>query len=175
MRHSRLASSDKKGTMERKANVSRRRRLAVGAAVLAVLVVCTASVVAASTPAKSHGGLTVTKATNPSSTVPQPTYDKKCQSTAKSELAMDRCVAAQVAQLDRELTHALSVEASYLGHSGVTTTQSKWLAFRKSECTLEAQPYAGGSIRPLVYGECERGLLFNRVGEIRSVVDTLPK
>ena len=82
MRHSRLASSDKKGTMERKANVSRRRRLAVGAAVLAVLVVRTVSVVAASTPASLMVGSTVTKATNPSSTVPQPTYDKKCQSTA---------------------------------------------------------------------------------------------
>jgi len=45
----------------------------------------------------------------------------------------------------------------------------------KSECSLETRPYTGGSIRPLVYGECERGLLFNRVGEIRSVVSSIPK
>lgn len=163
--------------MEYRDNPSRRRHLAIGAAALAVLVGCAAGpALAASAPATSPGEHRVfaTDASSPSSSIPPPTYNKRCESTAKSQVAMDRCAASQVAQLDRELTHALSVEATALGRSGVTTTQAKWLAFMTSECTLEARPYSGGTIQPLIYGECERGLLFDRIAEIRSVVNTLP-
>jgi uncharacterized protein YecT (DUF1311 family) len=140
----------------------------------------TSAALAASAPFTSHGEYQsalkgVGNAPKPSSTVPPPTYNKKCENTAMTQIALDRCVASQVAQLDDELAHALAVEAGYLGHSGVANTQSKWLGFMKSECSLETRPYTGGSIQPLVYGECERGLLYNRIAEIRSVVSSIPK
>lgn len=164
--------------MEHGDKPSCRRRVVLGAALLlTALVGCIAGpAFAASAPATSpreHNAVAAA-ASSRSSSVPRPTYNKRCETTAKSQEAMDRCVASQVSQLDGELAHALSVEATYLGHSGVSTTESKWLSFMRSECNLEKRPYAGGSIQPLVYGECERGLLFIRVSEIRSVVDSLP-
>jgi uncharacterized protein YecT (DUF1311 family) len=119
--------------------------------------------------------MVVANAAKPSSTFPPPSYNKKCDATAKTQIALDRCVASQVAQLDSELAHALAVEAAYLGHSGVANTQSKWLGFMKSECSLEARPYTGGSIQPLIYGQCERGLVYNRIAEIRAVVTSISK
>jgi uncharacterized protein YecT (DUF1311 family) len=164
--------------MELRANLSRRGHLAFVVAALVVLVGCTAGpALAASTPSTSHSGhlVALLVVDKPSFTIPPPTYHKRCESTAKSQAALDRCAASQVTQLDHELTHALSVEGAYFGHSGVASTESKWLAFMKSECGLESRPYSGGSIRPVVYGDCERGLLVSRIAEIRSVLNSLPK
>jgi uncharacterized protein YecT (DUF1311 family) len=164
-----------------KQRVLSRHRLAVGTVILVVLMAfSTSAALAASAPSTSHGehlsaSVVLANAARPSSTVPPPSYNKKCESAANTQIALDRCVASQVAQLDNELAHALAVEAGYLGHSGVANTQSKWLGFIKSECNLEARPYTGGSIQPLIYGECERGLLYNRIAEIRSVVSSIPK
>lgn len=163
--------------MEHEDRSSCRRRPVLAAVLLTALVGCFAGpAFGASAPATSlrEQNAVATAASSRSASIPPPTYNKKCETTAKSQEAMDRCAASQVSQLDGELAHALSVEATYLGHSGVSTTESKWLSFMRSECNLEKRPYAGGSIQPLVYGECERGLLFIRVSEIRSVVDSLP-
>ncbi|MGO9581768.1 MAG: lysozyme inhibitor LprI family protein [Acidimicrobiales bacterium] len=164
--------------MEPRANLSRRGRLAFVAAALVALVGCTAGpALAASAPSTSHRGhlVALLVVDKPSSAIPPPTYSKRCERTAKSQAALDRCAASQVTQLDRELTRALSVEGAYFGHSGVARTESKWVAFMKSECSLETRPYSGGSIRPVVYGDCERGLLVSRIAEIRSVLNSLPK
>ena len=164
-----------------KQRVLSRHRLAVGTVILVVLMAfSTSAALAASAPSTSHGEhlsalIVLANAAKPSSTVPPPSYDKKCESTAKTQIALDRCVASQIAQLDDELAHALAVEATYLGHSGVANTQSKWLGFMKSECSLEARPYTGGSIQPLIYGQCERGLVYNRIAEIRAVVTSISK
>jgi len=109
------------------------------------------------------------------SPIPPPAYKKACESEATSESAMVRCVDSQVAQLNGEIRFALAVEAAYLGRSGVASTESRWLEFMKSECTLEEHPYSGGSIQPLIYGVCERDLLFNRIAEVRSVVGSTPR
>jgi len=164
--------------MESRDKPSRRRRLVLGVTLLAVLIGWTAgpALAASSTATWPREHKVASAAASRSSSIPPPTYNKKCDRTAKSQEALDRCVASQVSQLDGELSYALSVEATtHLGHSRVLTTESKWLGFMRSECTLESRPYIGGSIDPLVYGECERGLLFTRVGEIRSVVDSLPR
>jgi uncharacterized protein YecT (DUF1311 family) len=148
------------------------RYLVVGAALLAVLIVSTTSVaMAASSPAKSHGAVTLTEATKRSSSIPPPRYSKKCEREARTTLGLAVCVAAEVAQLDGELSRALSVEATLLGHSGVASTEFKWLAFVKSECALEARPYSGGDYQPLTYDLCERGLLVSRITGIRSAVN----
>lgn len=107
------------------------------------------------------------------SPIPSPSYKKTCENKAASESAMVRCVGSQIAQLNGEIRSALVVGTEYLGRSGVTSTESRWREFMKSECALEEHPYSGGSIRSLIYGVCERNLLVNRIAEIRSVVDSL--
>jgi hypothetical protein len=131
----------------------------------------TSVAMAASSPVKSHVAVTLTKAIKRLPSIPPPTYSKKCESKAATILGLDTCVAFEVAQLDRELSRALSVEATFLGHSGVASTEFKWLAFMKSECALEARPYSGTDYRPLTHGWCERGLLVSRIAGIRLAVN----
>ena len=80
------------------------------------------------------------------SPIPSPSYKKTCENKAASEAAMVRCVGSQIAQLNGEIRSALVVGTEYLGRSGVTSTESRWREFMKSECALEEHPYSGGSI-----------------------------
>lgn len=111
----------------------------------------------------------------PPTTIPPPTYDRRCEKLATSEAAMNSCVRTEVAQLMREQSRALSAEASVLGQRGVARAERKWVQFLDTECALEAQPYAGGSIQPLIVASCERRLTVERINEIRLVIATTPK
>ncbi len=72
------------------------------------------------------------------STVPPPVYSRVCERKATSDSAMVHCVDSQIAQLNGEMRSALTVEATYLGGSGVTETQSRWLGFLKSDAVGRA-------------------------------------
>ena len=87
---------------------------------------------------------------------------------------MDRCVSKEVSQLNAELREAIRYEAAQLGSKMVNSVQTNWTKFEKSECQLEESPYKGGSIEPLIYGVCERGLLVQRISEIEAVVKAAP-
>lgn len=103
---------------------------------------------------------------------PRPTYDSRCEKTASSQIAMDRCIAGEVAQLEREIKVALNDEARKFAKGQVSAVQQDWLRFERAECRLEASGYEGGTIQPLIFGSCERGLLVQRIDEIDAVIHT---
>ena len=105
---------------------------------------------------------------------PKPTYNAKCQKTAMSQIAMDDCVAGEVAQLNAEMKIALRDEAGQFGKGAVATVQQDWLRFEQAECRLEDKVYKGGTIQPLIYGVCELGLLVQRINEIDAVIRAWP-
>ena len=106
--------------------------------------------------------------------LPKPTYHGHCDKTAETQLALDECVGGQVAELTSEMQKALSDEVSQFGAANVARVQNSWSAFEKAECSLEESPYKGGTIQPLIYGTCERGLLVQRIDEIDAVVAAVP-
>jgi uncharacterized protein YecT (DUF1311 family) len=107
--------------------------------------------------------------------VPPPSYDSSCMKTARTQLALDRCVAREVAELDAELAHAVTVQGGVTGAAGAKATEATWTKYMRSEWLLETRPNAGGSIVPLVYGDCEVRLLVDRISEIRAFVDAQPQ
>lgn len=105
---------------------------------------------------------------------PPPTYNSKCQTTAMSQIAMDNCIGGEATQLNSEMKVALSDEAGQLGKGAVTAVQQVWIQFEEAECRLEDSGYKGGTIQPLIFGACERGLLVQRISEIDTVIRTAP-
>jgi uncharacterized protein YecT (DUF1311 family) len=85
-------------------------------------------------------------------------------------VALNECAAKQVHELEAQLARALTVEASYFDKTSVASAQRAWTGYEVAECRLEQRPYSGGTIQPLVYAECERGLLIQRITLIRSDV-----
>ena len=87
--------------MKQRVNPLSRHRLALGTTILVVLMAFTTSAaLAASAPFTSHGEYQsalkgVGNAPKPSSTVPPPTYNKKCENTAMTQIALDRFVASR--------------------------------------------------------------------------------
>jgi uncharacterized protein YecT (DUF1311 family) len=105
---------------------------------------------------------------------PMPTYGSKCEKTALSQMAMDKCVAGELAQLNTEMTVALNDEADQFAEDAVVGIQQKWLHFEQAECYVEDSPYKGGTIQPLIFGVCERGLMVQRIAEIDAVIKAAP-
>lgn len=118
--------------------------------------------------------LAVGQASSSGMSLPRPTYSSKCEKTALSQVAMDQCIASELAQLGSEMHIALNDEASRFGKTAVTPAQDAWAAFEKAECQLEESPYKGGTIQPLIHGVCERGLLVRRINEIYAVIRAAP-
>jgi len=87
---------------------------------------------------------------------------------------MNRCAASQVTQLQRQLAVGLKKESQVFGTSTVAAIQSQWTTFMRGECTMEESGYQGGSIEPLIYGECKVSLLVSRIAEIRKTIADLP-
>jgi uncharacterized protein YecT (DUF1311 family) len=107
--------------------------------------------------------------------LPRPTYNSKCETTAVSQIAMDRCVAKEVAQLNSELKLALEDGADHFGVATVEKVQRAWVDYEKMECGLEESPYKGGTIQPHVYGACEVELLVQRINVIDAGIRATPK
>jgi uncharacterized protein YecT (DUF1311 family) len=118
--------------------------------------------------------LAVGQASSSGTSLPRPTYNSNCEKTALSQVAMDQCVASELAQLGSEMHIALNDEATRFGKTAVTSAQDAWALFEKAECQLEESPYKGGTIQPLIYGVCERGLLVQRINDIDAVIRAAP-
>ena len=106
--------------------------------------------------------------------VPPPSYSKSCVKPVMSQVAMDECAASQARQLQAELGNAVRVESKVLGSRAVFPAEATWQSFLGDECTAEEKPFRGGSIVPLIYGECEIRLLMGRISDIRTVVTDVP-
>jgi len=112
----------------------------------------------------------------PASTIENPvTYNSQCERTASTQTAMNECVNSEVKQLQGQLSLALHSERGVFGTKMVGVAESQWRTFVKAECTMEASPNRGGSIYPLIYGDCVRDLTVTRIEEIRAVLASHPR
>jgi uncharacterized protein YecT (DUF1311 family) len=105
--------------------------------------------------------------------IPPPSYNKRCEASAATELAMDSCVKAEVRELESEVTHALAVEVGLFSATLVVADQHAWTGYEVAECRLKEHPYPPSNMQQLVYAQCERGLLVQRINQIRSDVGAL--
>jgi uncharacterized protein YecT (DUF1311 family) len=124
-----------------------------------------------SSPANSKSG---TKRSTSSTTTPVISYNRSCEKKALTQVALDECAARELAELQQQLTPALRKEGAAYGSASVSEAQSEWVTFRHSECSLEANAYQGGSIQPLIYGECAIALTVQRLQEVRSALADRP-
>jgi len=81
-------------------------------------------------------------------------------------LALDRRVNAQ----NRRIFAALTTRA---GRRAFVTANASWVAFRHAACTAATDNYAGGSIAPLVYVECEQRMDRGHLSELRALAAAL--
>jgi uncharacterized protein YecT (DUF1311 family) len=101
-------------------------------------------------------------------------YNRSCEKTATTQIALDKCAQSELRQVQGRLTTQVNELSRRLGTKAVRQVQSRWLTFRASECALEASPYKGGTIQPLIVGECELGLTVERLQELRTFEQSLP-
>jgi uncharacterized protein YecT (DUF1311 family) len=87
---------------------------------------------------------------------------------------MDNCAAAELADLQRQLSVALAGEARVFGNGLVHAAEEHWVAYRNAECTAVASTYRGGSIYPLIVGDCQVHLTVERITDIRQEVASQP-
>jgi uncharacterized protein YecT (DUF1311 family) len=134
----------------------------IGAPVLALCVV----LVSCGTSIKPSGA--AASATTP--TPPVVTYNHSCTRTATTQNAMNRCAAKEVRELQHQLSTDLSRQKKGRSPSAarlVQAAQTSFAAYEKAECTAMAAPNVGGSIYPLVFGNCEIRLTVQRIQEVQ--------
>jgi uncharacterized protein YecT (DUF1311 family) len=97
-------------------------------------------------------------------------YDRSCERTAATQLALDECAASELHQVQRQLGAALVAQTRAAGLSQRhldAAAQSGFLAYEKAECLASASPDKGGSIYPMVLADCELRLSVQRLQELR--------
>ena len=98
-------------------------------------------------------------------------YDRSCEKTAQTQVAMDSCVESELTQLQTELSSALSKERNVIAPDLVDAAEAAFVRYETSECDAAASPSIGGSIHPLVEGTCQVALTVQRIQQVTS--DTL--
>ena len=88
-----------------------------------------------------------------------------------SQSAMDECVGTELLEVQRQLKVALA--AIERGSSTsfvrlVSVTERTFETYEKAECTVAAAPKTGGTIYPLIFGNCEVRLTVQRLQEVRE-------
>ncbi len=107
---------------------------------------------------------------SPAPTMPVVRYDRSCERTAATQLALDECAASELHQVQRQLGAALVAQTRAAGLSQRhldAAAQSGFLAYEKAECLASASPDKGGSIYPMVLADCELRLSVQRLQELR--------
>ncbi len=87
---------------------------------------------------------------------------------------MNACAEAQFKAADDELNAVWAPAKAAMDRMGggamLLDAQRKWIAFRDAACQAEIQPYAGGSIQPLVWYNCLARLTRQRSFDLRQLL-----
>ncbi len=86
---------------------------------------------------------------------------------------MEACAGGELLRIDGKFdarAEALWPILDASGKRAFLVAQSSWLTYRKQECTVQMRAFLGGSIAPLVYGQCEVELTKARVQEILATL-----
>lgn len=68
---------------------------------------------------------------------------------------------------------ALTAELSASEQELLTDAELAWIKYRDRTCELEAAPYEGGSIQPLIYSQCLTRMTENRTAELQAHLNEL--
>ncbi len=107
---------------------------------------------------------------SPAPTLPVVRYDRSCERTAATELALDECAAFELHQVQGQLEAALAAQSRARGQAQRhldAAAQSGFLAYERAECLASAWPEKGGSIYPMVLEDCQLRLSVQRLQELR--------
>jgi uncharacterized protein YecT (DUF1311 family) len=103
--------------------------------------------------------------------LPPVTYNQSCERTAQTQIAMDECAGTELLEVQRQLNAALAAAERGAGASFVrlvNSAEQTFEAYEKAECKVAAAPNIGGTIYPLIFGNCEVRLTVQRLQEVRE-------
>ncbi len=99
-----------------------------------------------------------------------------CASRANlNDYQMNVCLTGEIARLMRAIGVEVSREARHVasspreGQRVAATAQRAFERYARAECLAEANLYSGGTIYPIIFGDCEVSLLHQRLDLVRSV------
>ncbi|HWA65415.1 MAG TPA: lysozyme inhibitor LprI family protein [Mycobacteriales bacterium] len=135
------------------------RIAASGPAVLLI-----AGLAAAGCASSSSGGNPPVPSTAPPAAAALPTIPEKftllpCPSPAKTTLALEGCAEHRIVALDAQVSS--TAREVYAGvqtgaeQQQVVQSLTAWIAARSAACTKAMQKYAGGTLAPVAYANCE--------------------
>jgi uncharacterized protein YecT (DUF1311 family) len=114
------------------------------------------------------GATSVATATSTTTTLPTVTYNRACEASAQTQLALDKCAGSELRQLDAKLTIALKRERRRVPSKLVNAAQKAFVSYESSECRAAASVNSGGSIYPLVFDQCGIRLTVQRIQQVES-------
>ena len=98
-----------------------------------------------------------------------PTDYASCLKKAGTTSAMQACITAELKRLTGLMNSAYKSLSGTAGvdKAALAASQSKWLAFRSSDCKFAGTLNAGGSLQSIDVGTCTVDLTSARLAELR--------
>ena len=118
--------------------------------------------------ASSGSAAPPTSASTTTTTLPVVTYNRSCEVTAMTQLAMDRCAGSEFDQLQTQLNGALKREKRRVSARLVNQSERTFAAYRDAECKAHAAIATGGTIYPLIATSCAIELTIQRIQQVES-------
>ena len=104
------------------------------------------------------------------------TTPSTCASRANlNDYQMNMCLTGEIARLTRAVGVEVAREARHVasspreGQRVAAAAQRAFEHYARAECLAEANLYNGGTIYPIIFGDCEVSLLQQRLDLVRSV------
>jgi len=113
------------------------------------------------------GAWSFTQAQEPAKTSPVPyseTTAGMVENLTKEQKEADVALNAVYGKLLSQLDEA--------GKTRLRAAEKAWLKYRDAQTTFEGSLYEGGSIRPLIEGNCLMAMTRNRTKELQEVLDS---
>lgn len=96
---------------------------------------------------------------------------------AKTQVEMNYCAHKDFKAADAELNKVYrQLRSKYKGdpqENQLIDAQLAWLKFRDMDCKFSADRFKGGSIAPLIYSGCQRGLTIERIRSLKNYLEVL--
>ena len=81
-----------------------------------------------------------------------------CPADPQTTLGLEGCAEKAILRTDRAIDSQVKVVFGLLGSEAARRSfvngERSWLAYRGASCTAQVSNSAGGSIEPVVYGDC---------------------
>jgi uncharacterized protein YecT (DUF1311 family) len=98
-----------------------------------------------------------------------------CGPTATT-IDMIECAKADFAVADRRLNDAYQKlmkdpDRDEAGRNLLREAQRKWIPFRDAQCALEEDEYRGGTLAPVLYGDCRARITAERAKALEEMLN----